>query len=55
MSKQDKAMIDVYSWATPNGHKIHIMLEECGYRLGEAPHEGLFGSKRWAFVKSMFV
>jgi GSH-dependent disulfide-bond oxidoreductase len=21
-------MIDVYSWATPNGHKIHIMLEE---------------------------
>ena len=33
MSKKDKAMIDVYSWATPNGHKIHIMLEECGYRL----------------------
>jgi len=33
MSKQDKAMIDVYSWATPNGHKIHIMLEECGYRF----------------------
>jgi GSH-dependent disulfide-bond oxidoreductase len=28
-------MIDVYSWATPNGHKIHIMLEECGlpYRV----------------------
>jgi GST-like protein len=23
-------MIDLYSWATPNGHKIHIMLEECG-------------------------
>jgi GST-like protein len=23
-------MIQVYSWATPNGHKIHIMLEECG-------------------------
>ncbi len=23
-------MIDVYSWATPNGHKIHILLEECG-------------------------
>jgi GST-like protein len=22
-------MIDVYSWATPNGRKIHIMLEEC--------------------------
>ena len=23
-------MIDVYSWATPNGHKVHIMLEETG-------------------------
>lgn len=23
-------MIKVYSWPTPNGHKIHIMLEECG-------------------------
>ncbi|HNU12230.1 MAG TPA: glutathione S-transferase N-terminal domain-containing protein [Rubrivivax sp.] len=23
-------MIEVYSWPTPNGHKVHIMLEECG-------------------------
>ncbi len=22
-------MIDVYTWATPNGHKVHVMLEEC--------------------------
>ena len=29
-------MIDVYSWATPNGHKIHIMLEEC--RLSYRAH-----------------
>ena len=27
-------MIKVYSWATPNGHKVHIMLEECGFREG---------------------
>ena len=27
-------MIDVYSWPTPNGHKVHIMLEECGLKLG---------------------
>jgi len=27
-------MIDVYSWPTPNGHKVHIMLEECGLREG---------------------
>ncbi|RKP43746.1 glutathione binding-like protein [Trinickia fusca] len=28
-------MIDVHSWATPNGHKVHIMLEETGleYRV----------------------
>jgi GST-like protein len=28
-------MIDLYSWATPNGHKVHIMLEETGlpYRV----------------------
>lgn len=28
-------MIEVYSWPTPNGHKVHIMLEECGlaYRV----------------------
>src|SRR6188508_2765795 len=23
-------MIDLYSWPTSNGHKVHIMLEECG-------------------------
>jgi GST-like protein len=23
-------MIEVYSWPTPNGHKVHVMLEECG-------------------------
>jgi GSH-dependent disulfide-bond oxidoreductase len=23
-------MLQLYSWPTPNGHKIHIMLEECG-------------------------
>jgi GSH-dependent disulfide-bond oxidoreductase len=27
-------MISVYSWPTPNGHKIHIMLEECGLHVG---------------------
>ena len=28
-------MIDLYSWPTPNGHKVHIMLEEVGlpYRV----------------------
>jgi GST-like protein len=28
-------MIDIYSWPTPNGHKVHIMLEETGlpYRV----------------------
>jgi len=28
-------VIEVFSWPTPNGHKVHIMLEECGlpYRV----------------------
>lgn len=30
-------MIDVYSWATPNGHKIHIMLEEVGLEYKAVP------------------
>jgi len=31
----EATMIEVYSWPTPNGHKVHIMLEECGlaYRV----------------------
>ena len=28
-------MINIYSWPTPNGHKVHIMLEECGLKLGQ--------------------
>src|SRR5947208_3747940 len=33
--EEQRIMIEVYSWATPNGHKVHIMLEECGlpYRV----------------------
>ena len=30
-------MIDVFSWPTPNGHKIHIMLEECGLPYRAVP------------------
>jgi GSH-dependent disulfide-bond oxidoreductase len=32
---KEKKMLEVYSWPTPNGHKVHIMLEECGlpYRV----------------------
>lgn len=30
-------MIELYSWATPNGHKIHIMLEECGLEYHVVP------------------
>lgn len=34
LSHKEPPMIDVYSWPTPNGHKVHIMLEECGMKLG---------------------
>jgi GSH-dependent disulfide-bond oxidoreductase len=30
-------MIDAYSWATPNGHKVHIMLEETGLEYRAHP------------------
>jgi GSH-dependent disulfide-bond oxidoreductase len=30
-------MIQCYSWPTPNGHKIHIMLEECGLAYTAIP------------------
>jgi GSH-dependent disulfide-bond oxidoreductase len=30
-------MIEVYSWPTPNGHKVHIMLEECGLPYRAVP------------------
>jgi GST-like protein len=33
--QEDAAVIDLYTWTTPNGRKISIMLEECGlpYRV----------------------
>jgi GSH-dependent disulfide-bond oxidoreductase len=27
---RETAVIDLYTWPTPNGHKVHIMLEETG-------------------------
>jgi GST-like protein len=30
-------MIDLYTWPTPNGHKIHIMLEEIGMAYNVIP------------------
>ena len=30
-------MIEVYSWPTPNGHKVHVMLEECGLEYKAIP------------------
>ena len=30
-------MIDLYYWPTPNGHKISIMLEECGLEYETIP------------------
>jgi GST-like protein len=34
-NKKGSAMIDLYTWSTPNGRKVSVMLEECGlpYRV----------------------
>ena len=34
---KEKFMIDLYTWPTPNGHKIHIMLEELGMPYNVIP------------------
>ena len=30
-------MIEVFTWPTPNGHKVHVMLEECGLPYRATP------------------
>lgn len=30
-------MIEVFTWPTPNGHKVHVMLEECGLEYRAIP------------------
>ena len=30
-------MLDLYTWPTPNGHKVHIMLEELDRRHRDLP------------------
>lgn len=37
-----------------NHHPVVLEYIDCGYYLGEAPYDGLFSSKRWTFIKSLF-
>ena len=37
LTKDTPKMIDLYTWPTPNGHKIHIMLEETGLPYNVIP------------------
>src|ERR1700712_5440229 len=30
-------MIEVFTWPTPNGHKVHVMLEECALAYRAIP------------------
>ena len=46
-------MIEVYSWPTPNGHKVHIMLEEC--RLAYRVHPVDIGAGEQFFGTSLGV
>jgi len=38
-------MIELYTWPTPNGHKVHIMLEECGLEYNVHPINILEGDQ----------
>jgi len=45
-------MIEVFSWPTPNGHKVHIMLEECGLHYQATPvNIGVGDQFKPAFLK----
>jgi GST-like protein len=45
-------MIDLYYWPTPNGHKVSIMLEECGLAYRVRPINILRGAQfRPAFLR----
>ncbi len=35
--EKGNTMIDLYTWPTPNGHKVHIMLEETGVEYNVIP------------------
>jgi GSH-dependent disulfide-bond oxidoreductase len=37
LTRKEASMIDLYYWPTPNGHKITIMLEECGLEYKVIP------------------
>ena len=39
-------MLDLYTWPTPNGHKVHILLEELG--VDAQARENMFGAKQYA-------
>jgi len=38
-------LIDLYTWPTSNGHKVHIMLEECGLEWAAHPVRIGFGEQ----------
>lgn len=45
-------MIDLHTWTTPNGYKIHIMLEECGLAYRVHPVDIINGDQfKPAFLK----
>jgi GST-like protein len=46
-------MIDLYSWATPNGHKVHIMLEECGLPYRAHPVDIMRGAQHEAAFRAV--
>ena len=40
-------MIDLYTWTTPNGRKVSIMLEECGLEYEVFPID-IMGREQFA-------
>ena len=36
-NRDANTMLDLYTWPTPNGHKVHILLEELGVEYTVIP------------------
>ena len=46
-------MIEVYSWPTPNGHQVHVMLEDCVLPDRAIPVGVDYSESRCRFTRSL--
>ena len=56
MNSENAKSIDLYTWATPNGRKVSIMLEELGLKYNVIPIDITKGDQQNPeFVSSVLI